>query len=84
MAGDEGFPTRDPVEERLLRRVRIICVIVILTMIVFLLTVDTFGRLFIDPNFHTNEVFVGTLVGALFPLVGVVSVSRLPSLPKGK
>ena len=77
MAGDE--PTRhDPAEERLLRRLRFIAVGVILTMIVLVVTVDTLGRLLIDPNFHASELFLGTLIGSMVALLGVEGVTRLP------
>ena len=77
MTGDER-PTRDPAEERLLRRLRLIAGAVILTMIVLLVTVDTLGRLLLDPTFHASELFLGTLIGALLLLLGIEGVSRLP------
>ena len=77
MAGDET-PRHDPAEERLLRRLRLIAISVILAMIVLLVTVDTLGRLFIDPQFHASELFLGTLVGAMIPLLGVIGVTSLP------
>ncbi len=85
MAGDEGqgSPQRDPAEERLLRRLRLIAGSVILLMIVLLVVVDTLGRLFIDPTFRASELFLGTLIGALLLLLGVEGISRLPGLPKG-
>lgn len=78
MAGDDTPRQHDPAEERLLRRLRLIAIGVILTMIVLLVTVDTLGRLFIDPQFHASELFLGTLVGAMIPLLGVVGVTSLP------
>lgn len=77
MAGDES-PRHDPAEERLLRRLRLIAIGVILSMIVLLVTVDTLGRLFVDPQFHASELFLGTLVGAMIPLLGVIGVTSLP------
>ncbi len=77
MAGDET-PRHDPAEEKLLRRLRLIAVGVILVMIVLLVTVDTLGRLFIDSQFHASELFLGTLVGAMIPLLGVVGITSLP------
>lgn len=77
MAGDDT-PRHDPAEEKLLRRLRLIAIGVILTMIVLLVTVDTLGRLFVDPQFHASELFLGTLVGAMIPLLGVIGVTSLP------
>lgn len=77
MAGDET-QRHDPAEERLLRRLRLIAIGVILTMIVLVVTVDTFGRLFIDPAFHASELFLGTLIGAMTLLLGVEGVTRIP------
>lgn len=81
MAGDDAH--RDPAEERLLRRLRLIAGGVILTMIVLLVVVDTLGRLLVDPGFHASELFLGTLIGALLLLLGIEGVSRLPGVPKG-
>lgn len=80
MAGDEprsALPG-DPAEERLLRRLRFIAGVVILVMIVLLVVVDTFGRLFISPDFHASELFLGTLIGALLLLLGIEGLNRLP------
>lgn len=82
MAGDD-FPNRDAVEERLLRRLRLIAGGVILTMIVLIVVVDTLGRLLIDPSFHASELFLGTLIGALLLLLGIEGVSRLPGVKNG-
>jgi Mn2+/Fe2+ NRAMP family transporter len=80
MAGDNG---RRSSEDKLLGRLRLIAGAVILLMIVLLVTVDTLGRLFIDPSFRASELFLGTLVGALMLVLGIEVVSRLPNLPKG-
>jgi len=80
MAGDEN--PRDPAEEKLLRRLRLIAGGVILTMIVLIVVVDTLGRLLVDPAFHASELFLGTLIGALLLLLGIEGVSRLPGVPK--
>jgi hypothetical protein len=82
MAGDElsdGKP-RDPTEERLLRRLRFVSGFVILAMIVLLIVVDTLGRLFVDPNFHIDELALGTLIGALLLLLGIEGINRLPGI----
>ena len=68
---------RDDAEERLLRKLQIVSGVVFLVLIVLMVTVDNFGRLFIDPNFHVSEVLAGTLVGALLALIGVTAL-RLP------
>lgn len=82
MNGDERPETRDPTEERLLRRLRLIAITTILLMVVLLVVVDTLGRLFIDREFHASELFLGTLIGALLLLLGVEGASRL--LPGAK
>lgn len=80
MAGSDVDPpkTPDPAEERLLRRLRLIAGYVIVAMIVLLVTVDTLGRLLIDRDFHSSELFLGTLIGALLLLAGIETVNRLP------
>lgn len=65
-------------EERLLRRLRLIAGAVIIVMIILLVSADTLGRLFIDPNFHSSELILGTLVGALMLVLGIEAVNRLP------
>lgn len=84
MAGDEREQrtngSRDPVEERLLRRLRVVAGVVILVMIVVLLLVDTFGRLLVNPNFHIDELALGTLIGALLLLLGIEGINRLPRI----
>lgn len=83
MAGDETpGQHRDPAEERLLRRLRLIAGGVILTMIVLIVVVDTLGRLLVDPSFHASELFLGTLIGALLLLLGIEGVSRLPGITR--
>lgn len=86
MAGDERRvdPPRDAAEERLLRRLRLIAGSVILTMIVLIVTVDTLGRLLVDPTFHASELFLGTLIGALLLLLGIEGVARLPGVKGSK
>lgn len=79
MASDEK-DGKDPVEERLLRRLRVISGAVILVMIGLLVVVDTLGRLLINPDFHASELFLGTLIGALLLLLGIEGVSRLPGI----
>lgn len=68
----------DPAEERLLRKLRLLASGVVLLMIVMIVSVDTLGRLLLDPNFHASELFLGTLIGALLLLLGVEGVTRLP------
>lgn len=47
-------------------------------MIVFIIVVDSLGRLFIDPSFRVGEIFLGSLLGALLLLVGIDVAARLP------
>ena len=82
MAGDERNAPRDPAEERLLRRLRLLAGIVILVMIVLLVVADTLGRLLISPDFHASELILGTLIGALLLLLGIETVNRLPGTKK--
>lgn len=65
-------------EERLLRRLRVIAGGVILSLIFFLVVVDSLGRLFIDPTFRVGEIFLGSLLGALMLLIGIDVAARLP------
>lgn len=83
MAGDrDESPRRDPAEERLLRRLRLIAGLVIIAMIALSVTADNLGRLFIDPNFHASELIIGTLIGAIIALAGIEGVARLPGIKK--
>lgn len=85
MAGDDHKASHqpDPAEERLLRRLRIITGVVILTMIVLLVIADTLGRLLVSPDFHASELILGTLVGALMLLLGIEGLTRLPGTKNG-
>ena len=80
MAGDSRHRST---EEKLLGRLRLIAGAVILVMIVLIVTVDTLGRLFVDPAFRASELFLGTLIGALLLILGIEVASRIPGLPKG-
>lgn len=66
--GDEGY---------LRGRFRLVAGLVILGCIVFLVVVDALGRLFVRPDFHVGDVFIGTLVGAVLLLAGVEGISRI-------
>lgn len=69
--GDPKEPIKDPAEERVLKRLRILAGGVILSMIALLVVVDTLGRLYVDPEFHASELFLGTLIGALVLILGI-------------
>lgn len=69
---------REDAEDRLLKRLRLASGVVVLLMIVLLVVSDVFGRLFVDPGFHVNEIIVGTMVGALLALLGIETLLRLP------
>lgn len=64
-------------EERLRRRFRIASFIVILGLLVLTVTADTFGRLFIDPNFHASDVAVLSLIGAVLGYAGIEALSLM-------
>jgi hypothetical protein len=51
---------------------------VILACIVFLVLVDALGRLFVRPDFHVGDIFIGSLIGALLLVIGVEGAARLP------
>lgn len=84
MAGDDPRLPNTPIEERLLRRFRVITLAVVLFLIGMLAIVDTVGKILISPEFHTSELFFGTLVGALLGLLGVEVINRLPVGRNGK
>lgn len=46
-------------------------------LIVFTVTVDNLGRLFLDPGFHVSEVLFATLVGSWTMLLGFEGIRRL-------
>lgn len=78
MAGsDHHSPRRDPSEDRLLRRLRYISIGVVLGIIALQVVADTLGRLFLNAEFHSNELIVGTMVGALLALFGIEGITRL-------
>lgn len=81
MAGEHKQPSTD--EERLLRRLRVIAGGVILSLIFFLVVIDSLGRLFIDPTFRVGEIFLGSLLGALMLLIGIDVAARLPGRKNG-
>lgn len=81
MANGSSRPPTD--EERLLRRLRVIAGGVILSLIFFLVVVDSLGRLFIDPTFRVGEIFLGSLLGALMLLVGIDVAARWPGRKNG-
>lgn len=79
MAGSDngsGRPGRDPAEQRLLFRLRIISGAVVLMLITFLAIADSLGRLFIAPDFHVGDVIFATLMGALVALLGIEIAAR--------
>lgn len=79
MAGDDRHaPHRDPSEERLLKRLRLICIGVVLGLIVLQVVADTLGRLFFNAEFHSSELILGSLIGALLALFGIETLTRFP------
>jgi O-antigen/teichoic acid export membrane protein len=64
-------------EDRLRRRFRIASFIVILGLLVLTVIADTFGRLFIDPTFHSSDVTVVTLIGAVLGYASIEAISLL-------
>lgn len=83
MAGNSGEST-DQAQDRLVSRLRLVTVRVILFLVVLTVVTDDFGRLFVNPNFHASELILGTLFGALLPILGVVGLTKLPSITKKK
>lgn len=65
-------------ESRLRARLRLVAGGVILACIVFLVVVDTIGRLVVRPDFHVGDIFLGSLLGALLLLIGVEGAARFP------
>lgn len=76
MADDRTPQTPD----RLIQRLRAVAGVVILALIVFLVVVDSFGRLLVSPDFRVSDVFLGTLVGALLLVLGIEVASRIPRI----
>lgn len=70
-------PSDQATEDRLLRRLRLIAGGVILLMIVLLVSADTLGRLFISPDFHSSELILGTLIGALLLILGIEGLNKI-------
>lgn len=84
VAGDEHPPRRLTKEEnQQLFRLRVIAFIVCLILLAMLVTVDTFGRLLVDPGFRASELFGSALIGAIMLLVGLEAAVRLPGILGG-
>lgn len=73
-----GSGRSDADDGRLRGRLRLVAGGVILLCIVFLVVVDTIGRLLIRPDFHVGDIFLGSLLGALLLLIGVEGAARFP------
>jgi hypothetical protein len=58
-------------ERRALQTLRWIAGAVSLFLLVFLVIIDSLGRLFVDRNFHVSEVIFGTLGGILLIILGL-------------
>lgn len=81
MAGDDHRSRpKTAAEDELLRKLRVIAGGVFLVCIVFLVVIDPLGRLFLDPNFRTSDLALGTLIGALLLIIGIETASRLPGI----
>lgn len=79
MAGDD--PRRgDPAERRQLRQLRVAAGALILSAILLQVIGDVVIRGFFNPNFHIDDLALGTLVGALLAVLGIETLARW--LPK--
>lgn len=63
---------KDPIEEKLVRRFRLVAVSILLAMVV----VYVFAQIFIT-NFHASEVIFGTMISAILLLLGVSGLNWL-------
>lgn len=52
--------------------------VVILALIVFLVVIDTIGKIALGPSFNVSDVIFGSLLGAFLLVIGIEVVSRLP------
>jgi hypothetical protein len=66
-------------EKRLLLYLQIGCAIIFALLIVFMVVVDTLGRLYVDKDFHVSDVFLLAAIGALAGFAGI-TVLKLPSI----
>lgn len=76
MAGDPKLSApkpRDPSEERLLFRVRVVSAVIIVVLIVIIVLGPAFA-----PAYRTSEIVFASLLGALLILLGVEGITRLP------
>ena len=64
-------------EDRLRRRFRVASFVVILGLLVVTVLSDTLGRLFLNPDFHSSDVTVVTLVGAVLGYASIEAISLL-------
>lgn len=69
---------RSEAEDKLVRWLRIATFVVFLGGIILIVVADTFGRLFIDKDFHSSEIIFMTMVGAVGALVGTELLVRVP------
>lgn len=68
--------------DRLIQRLRGVSIVVILGLLVFIVVVDSLGRLLLDPSFRVSEIFLTALLGALTLALGLEITSRLPKIGK--
>ena len=75
-AGERNDPPRDPLEEGLRRRLRIIAGATFVGLVAFLVIADTVGRFTTGQSFRVSEFFFGSLIGAVLLIAGVEGASR--------
>ena len=71
-------------EDRLRRRFRIASFVVILGLLILTVVADTLGRLLVDSSFHSSDITVVTLVGAVLGYASIEAISLLQPKPPPK
>lgn len=75
---DDDREVRGDEEAQAREWLRLASIVVVLVLLITLVLVDAFGRLFVDPMFHVDPVMFASLLGGLLITLGVEGASRLP------
>ena len=70
---------KTPEIDPFLRRLRTVVVVTGLALLVFVVVVVTFGRLFVRPDFDVPEFLTGTIFGLIVTGAGIEGLVRLVS-----
>jgi hypothetical protein len=67
---------KPPEPDRLLPWLRIVVGVTLCLLVAFDVLIDNFGRMFHDPNFHTDTIMFAGMLALLGAYIGVETVTR--------